>query len=282
MSSLYESGIRPAFDEFILKKAAERRDYGDYWSASSAGYCMRKNIFDRLGVPAITEDARKHRVFQSGHIFHEFMQRITKEAGLSIAQEIELQDEDLMVRGHIDDLVMVAPYEVPEVYKQGGQADPPEHLILYDYKTQNSRAFTYQKGRDISHFHRLQVGTYLYMLRKEFAVKNKPSKKNIEILETIRTGHATVEEARILKISKDDMRMSEQQLLWTPDLEKDVVSYWRTLNGYWKKKTLPKCTCVDFEGGFMAKEAYNPYFYNGEPCSLEYYQKCKAEGLLSD
>jgi hypothetical protein len=25
----------------------------------------------------------------------------------------------------------------------------------------------------------------------------------------------------------------------------------------------------------MAKEAYNPYFYNGEPCSLEWYKKWK-------
>lgn len=25
----------------------------------------------------------------------------------------------------------------------------------------------------------------------------------------------------------------------------------------------------------MAKEAYNPYFYNGSPCSLDWYNKCK-------
>lgn len=35
-------------------------------------------------------------------------QTITKEAGISVAQELELQDEDLMVRGHIDDLVRIA------------------------------------------------------------------------------------------------------------------------------------------------------------------------------
>src|SRR3546814_4171368 len=72
---------------------------------------MRLNILRRLDVPKvpeITEDAlRTQRVFECGHIFHEWAQRITKEAGLSIAQELELQDEDLMVRGHIDDLVLV-------------------------------------------------------------------------------------------------------------------------------------------------------------------------------
>jgi hypothetical protein len=103
---MFESGIRPHVDAYLSKLAEEKRDYGNYWSASSAGYCMRKNIFDRLGCPPVTEDARKHRVFQVGHIFHEFMQGITKEAGLSIAQEVELQDENLMIRGHIDDLIL--------------------------------------------------------------------------------------------------------------------------------------------------------------------------------
>lgn len=87
-------------------------------------------------------------------------------------------------------------------------------------------------------------------------------------------------EARILKISKDDLRMVEIQYMWTPDLEKEVVGYWRTLNGYWEKKTLPKCTCADYEGGFLAKEDWNPYFYEGEPCSLAWYKLKKAEGLL--
>lgn len=82
-------------------------------------------------------------------------------------------------------------------------------------------------------------------------------------------------EGRILKIDKDALRMGEEQLLWSPQLEKDVVGYWSTLNGYWENKTFPKCTCADYEGGFMARESYNPYFYDGEPCSLKYLKKWK-------
>ena len=42
---MFETGIRPIIDEHLAKLAAEKRDYGEYWSASSAGYCMRKLIF---------------------------------------------------------------------------------------------------------------------------------------------------------------------------------------------------------------------------------------------
>jgi hypothetical protein len=251
MSTLYETGVRQLIDDYLIEESKKVRDYGDYWSASSAGYCMRKVIFERLGVPKNNEDARRQRVFTSGHIFHDWIQELTKAAGVSIAQELELQDEELMIRGHFDDLIL---------------AD--DKLILYDYKTVNSRSFMWAKknGNAMSHFHRLQLGTYMYMLRKGLN----------ERLFDYKMQMMGLEEARILKIEKDALMMGEQKLEWTPDLERDVVQYWKTLNGYWKSQTLPKCTCADFEGGFMAKEAYNGYFYDGEPCSIEYYKKWKA------
>jgi len=278
LTDLFNTGVRPAIDQWLLDKSKETRDYGDYWSASSAGYCMRKVIFERLGVPKIAQeaDARKQRVFTSGHLFHDWIQSITKANGTSIAQEVELQDEDLMIRGHFDDLILIKSDEMrgTKDFKDTSQ------LILYDYKTVNSRSFMWAKknGNAMSHFHRLQLGTYMYMLRQlkktgagwlPLGIKGDTKIEDINNLT----------EARILKIEKENLMMMEQQLMWTPDLEKDVVSYWKTLNGYWKNKKIPKCTCADFEGGFMAKEQYNGYYYEGEPCSLEYYKLFKAGKL---
>lgn len=250
--SLYDTGVRQLIDDYLVEESRKVRDYGDYWSASSAGYCRRKVIFERLGVPKNNEDARRQRVFTSGHIFHDWIQELTKAAGVSIAQEVELQDEELMIRGHFDDLIKT-----------------DNKLILYDYKTVNSRSFMWAKknGNKMSHFHRMQLGTYMYMLRKrlEWDAELQVHADNISQLS----------EARILKIEKDALMMGEQQLMWTPDLERDVVQYWKTLNGYWKAQTMPKCTCADYESGFMAKKEYNGYFYNDEPCSLELYRQWK-------
>lgn len=243
--SLYETGVRPAIDDFLLKEAEERRDYGDYWSASSAGYCMRKVIFDRLGVDYVNPDARKQKVFSVGHIFHEWIQDITKKAGISVAQELELIDEKFKIKGHIDDLI---------------QTD--DGIVLYDYKTQNSRAFSYKKP-GMNYYHRMQLGTYMMMLRQT----KTPDGDEIEY---------PVDEARILKISKDDLRMAEEVLFWDDRLAHDVKTYWETINNYYQDKKMPLCTCADNDGGFMAKEAYNPYFYNGEPCSREWYELWKT------
>lgn len=276
--SLFKTGIRPSIDEYLLKLAAEKRNYGEYWSASSAGYCMRRNIMERLGVPHVTEDARKQRVFTSGHIFHEWIQDITNKAGLSIASEVELQDEDLMIRGHFDDLVLVhkdfEPGQVIPIKDMRNQNKElkaaQQHLILYDYKTVNSKSFTWAKknGGAMSYYHKMQLGTYMYMLRTGWSK-----------LKLWDIGNTDLTEARILKISKDDLRMDEQQLLWSDELATEVTNYWQTLNKYWESKKLPPCTCADHEGGFLAREAFNPFFFEGAPCSIAWYKKSKKELL---
>ncbi len=305
--SLFDTGIRPTVDAWLLAKSKEERDYGDYWSASSAGYCQRKVIFERLGVPKIEQDgdARKQRVFTSGHIFHQWIQEITKKTGLSIAQELELQDEDLMIRGHIDDLVLVpetVKWQSKETQLKAISVDektspristtPPisssQHLILYDYKTVNSRSFMWAKknGNAMSRYHRLQLGTYMYMLRnKGQELLNYMTNAKIDAhkygLKPVDIPNLPVlTEARILKIEKDSLMMGEQQLMWSDELEKEVVAYWTTLNDYWGSKKIPPCSCADHENGFMAKPQYNGYYYEGEPCSLKYYKKCKKEGLI--
>lgn len=272
--TLFDTGIIPIVNDYLLEQSKEVRSYGKYWSASQSGYCMRKVIFERMGVPHVeTEgDARKQRVFSSGHIFHEWLQKLTRDAGVSVAQEVELIDNDLMIKGHFDDLVLI-PGKT-EGSKEGeidGQRYYDEwgtmpQLILYDYKTAHSKWFEYAKNQPISHYHRMQLGTYMYMLRKmNYPIRAKyPDVKPSELTE-----------ARILKISKDDLRLYEQQVMWSPELEKDVVGYWRTLNGYYQRKQVPNCTCDKYENGFLARPTYNPYFYEGEPCSLKWYLKWK-------
>lgn len=289
MSSLYDTGIRPAIDAYLKEKSEQERDYGEYWSASSAGYCMRLNIMRRLGVPKVPEladNATQTRIFEAGHIFHEWLQRITKNAGLSIASEVELQDEDLMIRGHFDDLVLIE--NIVEVSEDDGEGHTDvveamdRHLILYDYKTAHSASFNYKKDQPMGYYHKMQLGTYMYMLRGNGKFEYNPPTLKGGVLTHDGTVVSTtpLEEARILSISKDDLRLDEKQLLWTPELSDEVLRYWQTLNKYWAEKKLPPCTCLDHDGGFMGKRSskgkiYNDYFYEDEPCSLKWYKKWK-------
>jgi len=284
MSDLFNTGVRPAIDAYLLAKSKEERNYGDYWSASSAGYCMRLNIMRRLGVPKVPEledNATQTRIFEAGHIFHEWLQRITKDAGLSIASEVELQDEDLMIRGHFDDLVLVGDWGYVVARDEEGKeitdvvsAFDKRKLILYDYKTAHSASFNYKKRQtEIGHYHKYQLASYMMMLRKLQGRFDDKLDFDFDLLKEL-------SEARILSISKDDLRMHEQQLLWSDELGAEIKSYWTTLNKYWNEKKMPPCSCLVHDGGFMGRKSakgkfYNDFFYEDEPCSLKWYAKWK-------
>lgn len=276
--SLFDTGIRPAIDEYIESEAAKLRDYGDYWSASSAGFCMRLLIMRRLGVAAIPEIADKQaitqRTFSSGHVFHEWVQRITKNAGLSVAQELQLQDEELMVRGHIDDLVLIKETGIVGLGGFKAELRDTQHLILYDYKTVHSDSFKYKRDK-IGHYHRYQLATYMYMLRE-----HKGISETADGFKSYDAKLADLSEARRLMISKDDLRMAEVQLMWDDELEAEVKLYWATLNSWWHEKKIPPCTCLEHDGGFMGRRSrkgkiYNDYFLDEIPCNIEWYNQWK-------
>lgn len=254
-----KSLLSPLIDKYLQ---GQQQEYPkDYFRASSAGYCQRYVIMKRLGVTPVEERSDTStdlRIFAAGHIFHEWMQRITKDAGISVAQELEVVDDELGVKGHFDDLVLVD--------------DKP---VLYDYKTQNSRAFTWQMGRPMSSLHRMQLGTYMYMLRQKAIKQANGGYLGLDLTE-----------ARILKISKDDLRMKEEQLLWTPELENDVVSYWRKISAAWdhyqKTGELPPCECLKIDDGWFGRKTkagkvYNDYYYEDEPCSQKHFNKWLKE-----
>ena len=270
--SLFNTGVRPYIDKWLLDEAAKTRDYGDYWSASSAGYCNRKLIFERLGVPHVESDdaARKQRVFTAGHLFHEWIQGIAKNAGVSLAQESELIDNNLMVKGHFDDLVMINLNE-SGTQAQLGDEIRGRHLILYDYKTRNSRNFDFAKRP--SYFHKMQLMTYVYMLRHGA----KPIDHNGNSV----TIYGELKEARTLNIEKDTLRMIEVAYIYSEPIEKEVKDYWDKLNKAWDNYQLsgdlPPCTCGEQENGFMARDKWNPFFYEGQPCSKAWHDKWREQ-----
>lgn len=293
LDTIYERGPIYFIDRFFDEKKQD--DYPDYWRGSSAGMCMRRVMFQRLGVPPALysqekrdEHSRKTRVFQAGHIFHEFLQRVTRDAGISLNQEIELRHNGLSVRGHYDDLLLIT-----------------DRLILVDYKSQHSMSFHWAKKfkRPMSLYHRLQLGTYLYILQciargDKDAVAlslDEHGEYTVDITEQIHLELKAkpLKEGRIVLVSKDDLSTRQEKLLWNPGLEKEVTQYWKSLEGYWVNKTIPRCTCDETSRdpdqkptknnplglGWAATEKYNDFYYEGEPCSLKWYEMWRDNKL---
>jgi CRISPR/Cas system-associated exonuclease Cas4 (RecB family) len=175
----------------------------------------------RLGLaPSDQPDERTLRVFEVGHVFHNWLQDLLEDQGALAGREIRV--EDLHRIGHIDALVLT------------GKGP----LVLYDFKTVNSRKFSYLSAEGDRHYH-FQAATYALMLP------------------------LGVGEIRLAYISKDDLRIREVPV----DLEalRDSVNEdWAILIEAWRAGQEPEANPMDWECPYCGYGSTCPQRHNGE------------------
>lgn len=134
-------------DEYIREKNGEGipSTENPKFRVSDAGKCHLMRYWKRKGIePTDEPDVRAKRVFEVGHVFHNWLQAILRRNGCLVEEEFEV--EDTHRKGHVDAIVMT-----------------PEGLILYDFKTVHSRKFNYLNNEIDKHYIH-QIVTYYMML----------------------------------------------------------------------------------------------------------------------
>ena len=115
--------IETIIDDNISKK--HRAKDNSKFRVSDSGRCHLMRFWKRQGKEFSDEvDRRTRRVFEVGHIFHEWLQEGLLKAGVLVEKEFKV--EDIHRAGHADAIVMT---------EQG--------LVLYDFKTVHSKKFHY-------------------------------------------------------------------------------------------------------------------------------------------
>ena len=198
--------LSKVINEYIRTKDNFRDN--SFWHGSDMGMCARKRTYKRQGIKDSGFDDRTLRVFECGHIFHEWLQKLLNKQGVLLSCEELLKDTDLNYSGHYDALVKIG-----------------DRLILYDFKTVNSMAFAYYLKSGFPEYHKMQLASYCYFLRRQFP---------------------NLEEMRMFYISKDDLRVEERPVWYTRELEDKVVKELNTLNKFWALGELPPRITKDY------------------------------------
>ena len=125
------------------QRKTEFKHLKDYWSASSAGSCYKKNIFRLFGFPEKEIQNRSKRLLRLGTIIHndfeEAMHYYIKTRGSDISDDYEFFIEkeiilkEYKVAGHLDLAIL---------------DKKRQKLIIYDYKTKGSYPWRLQFGRN--------------------------------------------------------------------------------------------------------------------------------------
>jgi len=220
-----------------------------YWRTSMLGYCMRRQVLWRAGIPdtrveSAEDQVSKERRFQWGNDLHSHVADRAELAGLLIATEVPLYDEALKLNGNVDllwggrvrrDLPVRSAKWSPEyadavrelrrrlVLAVGDAAVP---VTMSEIKTTSDYGLKYW-FRDGPPLHaRMQLAGYVTLARRH--------PEQLPIPEV-------PERFTILALSRDAVQPAEFGLPpGDPDL---VVERLDALNAAWASGEWPNCTC---------------------------------------
>lgn len=194
-----------AIDAYVDSLHEERAPDG-YWHPSSISGCLRQAVYEYRGTAKTNpRDPRSQRVLRVGHVFHDFVQTAIEKTGLVdvFYREVKFTHEGLRLKGSVDGLVQ---------YSSG------EWEVL-EFKTINSNAFRYAT-RDPDSMpkpaHVIQVTAYLKALRECGGIDADGN--------VVPPLGDRLTQARVAYVSKDDLRVEEYDVLWSPVLEADLLS----------------------------------------------------------
>lgn len=238
----------------------------NYWSASALGYCMRRQYLSRLGVPSTRElDGKTLRTFAMGNDVERHVKRAWQRAGLLVAEEIPVRDDELQVTGRIDAIVggrvqpiesipasllmswspeyiaMLADFRVriaAELARlaEEGEWDPEGYAAI---ETKSTKEFSLQamfkNGPNQTHI--LQAAAYKLIVRRNPSLIPVP-------FESVRW--------LVEPISKSNFAFLRFAVM--PKHVAEVERRLEILNNAWATQTPPPCTCTGKDAIFGGKE----------------------------
>lgn len=209
--------IADALNEYIRTNATPREPDG-MWHPSGLYGCDRKTIYEvRATPPTDDRDDRSYRILEVGQILHDFIQGAVKSSNTYVAaawDEVKVKSPDLNLTGSVDMLVK---------HHDGS-------FEVLEFKTINSYAFKYKELPKEDHVG--QVRAYMYMLRYHGGVDQEGNE--------ISPLGSSLERARIVYVSKDDMMMEEYPIEWSAQGDADLVSRIERLQSHQDAGTLPE------------------------------------------
>lgn len=208
--------VAGALDAYVQANASIREP-DQKWHPSSIFSCARKAIYEYRGEEQSNpKDARSGRVLFVGTQWHEIVQAAVNAHGEvdEVYTEVPIDLPDLNIVGHADQLVRIG-----------------DRWELLEFKSISSRGFSYLKGQPKPE-HVEQAMVYLYAIRTAGApdhngwVMDEHGNSNIPPL-----GDA-LDRVRFVYISKDDLRIAEFTVHFTPEMEQSMRDRIALLNVY--------------------------------------------------
>lgn len=230
------------------------------WSASHLGYCLRRQFFERAGVPSTVTGDDPSRIFWIGNQLEWGVTNRLRHAGLLVADQIHVVSEEHSISGYIDliyggvptddDPAAVADYspawrDYLRTYKERVREEYPDGVPITAVELKSASEYSVEKQyQEGPQFHNtMQGATYKLAERLGLLPENIPA----------------IERFQLAVIAKSSAKILVFDILES-HVEKALARL-DELNDAWPLE-LPPCSCGQTMGW---EPRYCPYRNEGNP-----------------
>ena len=221
--------IESLYHSYLVQKENLRERDKEVFHASSAGSCLRKQMYNYYDFPQDTKDKKSYRILRLGTIVHEDI-----EEAIAHYEDINSDGNEKVF---IEDKVKLEELNVVGTYDVGQMDEEENSFRLWDIKTAASYKWTTKFGRKQNRKpssdtnYKLQLGTYALGINQKYKVSKV--------------------EMYLLWYNKNTSQIREQ--LVSPEWIEKALEYWATVN-----ETLEDC-------GKLFEDELKPGYWEGVP-----------------
>lgn len=154
-------------NEYMIAKAMSTNWPVKNIRASSIGNCSRNIVYDMLGYKQPIVALRALRAMSNGEYFHERVQKLLKDAGILIAEELKIKNETLRISSRMDCLIhnpdqtVLIDTTITILNNDGtiAYSGPQGNVAIAELKSANNRKYesVLKYGPDHKHVDQLQL-----------------------------------------------------------------------------------------------------------------------------
>ena len=171
--------IEQIYNAYLKQQDSLRERDKNVFHASSAGSCLRKQMYSYYDFPSDEKDGNSFRILRLGTIVHSDVEKALSSYQDKLA-EMEIKDAPIKRSIHIEEKIKIEQLEVTGTFDAGEMIDDKvnnanyKEFNLYDLKTAAAYKWTTKFGRKQNRMpnadlnYKLQLGTYALGIRRKY------------------------------------------------------------------------------------------------------------------
>lgn len=178
--------------QYLVERNKKNNRDNTKFHPSSIGYCTRKTVYVMSGYPGAELSPQSLSIFENGHSFHNRMEHWFDKAGILIAPELPIKNDELNISGRTDAVINNPNSTKYQYLREVTLVDfndkviytgPDNEIALVELKSINYKGFNRVRNEGPKEEHVAQLQLYMFLTGIHHGIIFYENKNDQETLE---------------------------------------------------------------------------------------------------